>query len=565
MAILVIQLARFGDIYQTWPVLRALQRRNPESDIHVLVRQRFQEALLGFDGGARVHFHALPTAQILEPVISEQDELVALGRLEEFLQPLRDQSFDEIINLSFSPISSYLADDLAHESTVIRGYTRHTDGYLAIPDDSSAYFYAQVGTGRSNRYHLTDIFASVANVELLESDFFHPATAGLPRKNHVAVHLGASQIQKIYPAEMWQEVLQEFYLKFDGNIIVVGAKNEAAMAEAVCKGLPTDRIQNHVGRSTLAELFEILASAKILIGADSAPMQMCSLTQTPVLNLSCAAVNFWETGPRTDGSRILYAETMEQIQPSAVVKEAIAMLNGKPASAACIVRKGCLGEYKTELSMPDDFRWGLIQALYTSTSYPEWTQGAPTGFQRLFELAELALEHLAQWGQRQQTAAKVLANIDDLLLEIPLLEPNVEPVVSWFQTERLRTPPGSAQATFDRTKKLFEDLMWIAAVYRRFGTAATELKNSIDLCEKCAPSFREFEFGKIQNEFQTLLSTFQELSRHSTIVGERTWSSVLLELDLALERRDFLEVADQLEHILVPALRNELNRAETSA
>src|SRR5205807_1295099 len=74
------------------------------------------------------------------------------AELKSFLQPLCEANFDTIINLSFSPASSFLTDYLASSRTDVRGYTRHSDGHFNIPDDTSAYFYAQVGIGRANRY-----------------------------------------------------------------------------------------------------------------------------------------------------------------------------------------------------------------------------------------------------------------------------------------------------------------------------------------------------------------------------------------------------------------------------
>ena len=181
MRTLVLQLARFGDIYQTWPVLRALKSAGHE--VHVLVRQRFQGALEGLD----VVTHALPTADVLAPVFEHEDEHAAIGNLERFLDPLVALEFDRIINLSFSPLSSYLSDWLTHAHTTVSGYTRHADGFLAIPDDASAYFYAQVGVGRPNRYHLTEVFAAVAGVEIKEEAITNA------RKNRICMHLGASQ------------------------------------------------------------------------------------------------------------------------------------------------------------------------------------------------------------------------------------------------------------------------------------------------------------------------------------------------------------------------------------
>jgi ADP-heptose:LPS heptosyltransferase len=73
MKILVIQLARFGDIYTTWPVLRAIKRENPQGELHVLVRKKFKKALVGLESVDKTQL--LDTQNILEPVLLEQAQL----------------------------------------------------------------------------------------------------------------------------------------------------------------------------------------------------------------------------------------------------------------------------------------------------------------------------------------------------------------------------------------------------------------------------------------------------------------------------------------------------------
>ena len=73
MKILVLQLARFGDIYQTWPALKSLRRSYPEATIDLLVRDRFEAATRGLDAisTARV----FPVKQILKPIWDSDDGL----------------------------------------------------------------------------------------------------------------------------------------------------------------------------------------------------------------------------------------------------------------------------------------------------------------------------------------------------------------------------------------------------------------------------------------------------------------------------------------------------------
>lgn len=137
---------------------------------------------------------------------------------------------------------------------------------MRIPDDTSAYFYAQVGVGRCNRYHVTDIFAAIAEVELCEQDW--RARGFGPRLNRAVVHLGASTQDKVYPPELWVKALSA--LKFDGEIILVGSGAERGLAETVMSQVTGKNLVNHAGATTLPELMDLIAGARLLIGADSA-------------------------------------------------------------------------------------------------------------------------------------------------------------------------------------------------------------------------------------------------------------------------------------------------------
>lgn len=540
MSVVVIQLARFGDIFQTWPTLKALRRQAPGEPVHLIVRERFQAATwAAADAGVTVH--VLPSADLLAPLIAEADDR-ALEQMQAYVRSLCALQPRRVINLSFSPFSSYLSEALSEGGIPVAGYTRHSDGYLNIPDDTSAYFYAQVGIDRGNRYHLTDIFAAVAGVELIDEDFTLPV-AGQRQSRSVVVHIGASQNDKAYPPEMWREVLRDLQAHV-ASIIVVGSADERAVAQTITAELDANVVHNRCGTSTLAELCRWVAETELVMGADSAPVHIAALTGTPVLNLSCRAVNFWETGPHSAGSRVLWGERMSDIPAERVTSEALAMLAGQPGK--CHAVRATLRSDFTLQQPGDDFLWRLIQALYTQADYPELPVGTSAlAFQRLFDTAELALSQLGALPDAQR--AQILANVDEILTQLPRLDDRVGPVVNWFETERLRIAPAAAEFVLERTRELFEQLLLIAAVYHRPRPPAELLSQARELARVCAPALREFEFPVVQDHFQELLSVLQDLSRHTTKVGDATWSSVLSGVQSALARRDFVELADALE------------------
>lgn len=548
MRTLVLQLARFGDIYQTWPTLSAIQRAHPGSELHVLVRQRFAGALKGFGD---IVVHTLPTLNILESVYNDGEEGPALARLDEFLEPLHALGFDQIVNLSFSPVSSYLTDILASEKCEVRGYTRHADGYLNIPDDASAYFYAQAEIGGFNRFHITQIFASVAGVDLRQEDFQFVHRA---KKNQIVVHMGASQVARVYPAEKWVRALK-MVAQSPYEIYLVGGPDEHNLAETVRQRIGAPNVTNLAGQTDWSALIELIADSKLFIGCDSGPAQIPGLTQTPVLHLTSDTANFWTTGPTSGGSRVIYEKNLSQIEPHRIAHEAIGMLRGQEPTQPCAIRADALGEYQLHDLEFDDFSWNLIRALYTGAEYPRTENESDLlAIQRLFEVGELALAQIDDWRNPRgvDQRAEILAQVDLMISEIGKLNPRINPLVQWFETERLRIAPH--EDVLKRTRQLFIDLMTISAVYRRFKDPRSESLRAAELCRKCAPAMREFQLKNVQDDFQHLVSTLHELARHSTKVGGSSWSAALSDLNGALERRDLIEVADQLEYVLVPAL-----------
>lgn len=587
MKILVIQLARFGDIYLTWPTLRALHRTHPEAEIHFLVREKF---LFATDGLKNVHVHSLQTAKILGPMLQDKPDLQASEvMLKECLTSL-DLGWDVILNLSFSPVSSYLTDFLAGEKTVVKGYSRHSDGYLAIPDDASAYFYAQVGIGRDNRFHLADVFAMIAEVELQKSDwgFEGERQAISLEQPYIAVHLGASQAEKRYPIQYFRQVLRELSSR---RVYLVGSKDEKALAASFSE---FSHVKSLIGETSLNQLFSVIENAELVIGADSAPVHIAAHTNTKVLNLSFAAVNFWETGPISDDSVIVHAETPEQLSPELVVNAARAMLGRHALPTEAVTLSQVPGpRFKSE----DSFSWKLIQALYTQADYPTPTDASTiSGVQRLLEVSDMALEQLAVLKQDlgSKTALQILSAVDASLLKIAEAAPELGPLIRWFETERLRIPPQDVVLTFARTHELFQNLQTITQVlaveaepnFDELQRQGLERLREIETeLPKCALSFRLYQTAKAEPMLQRMLkhlTFFDSNGLHhlgSTKVqsGQQViqdwvrsygdYREILNQMLLAFQKQDYVYVADLIEYEISECLstwRTQLVKFDTS-
>ncbi len=493
MKILILQLARLGDILQTWPAIRALKRQYPEAEIHVLARARFHDALDGLTAVDRVW--NFDSKEILRPLAKSRPDLdAAMGKLDSLIDELSTQKFDQIINLSFSPVSSFLTRILACEDTVVRGYTRHADGYLSIPDDASAYFYAQVGPERPNRIHLSDLFAHISGVELTPDDWGVPSTLMTAEtcsetfsecENSIVIHIGASQAEKTLSWTKWAQIVKGLVDAQVSNIILIGSAPEREIAAKIVAACGELTPRNWVGKTKFSDLYFILSQARLLVGGDSGPLHIASLVGTPAFNLSFPMVSFWETGPKAARSRVISVEDEASLPSDVCVQDIVSVWReiGDASQAVTFAAARTLlpsyivanvGEGYTLASASSnedfpssqyDFQWNFTRAIYMGESFPM----APSeifveAVRRLVEANGVALHQLKSMERagKRETSAQILDRVDEVIEQIARMVPDIGPLVRWFQTERLRMGPMPVEELISATRTIhlkFEEVL----------------------------------------------------------------------------------------------------------
>lgn len=479
MKILVIQLARLGDILQTIPTINALQRLNPHAEIQLLVRSRFKAAADLVPHLSRTWL--LDSQAVFAPLFQQKNLRETQIQLRSLLRDLKNQNFAQIINLSFSPASSYLTTCLSAPGIDVRGYVRHSDGFFNPNEDSSCYFYAQVGVGKSNRVHITDLMAQVAKVDLASGDWF---TKYKPKKidsfseRYIVIHVGASQSTKTYAPENWARVLNEL----DFHCVLIGANGERPFAEEILKGVSQnkrDSITDLVGRTSFTELFDVIAQAELLVGADSAPMAMASFTNTKCVNLSASSVNFWETGPRASGSRVIFAEKINDIDPRDVVKEIQNTMIGASAGRNVALVTKAIESYIPQFSTSDEFEWTLLKALYMGGDLPVVEDYSTIlAMTQLREINQIVIEQTQQIIDKRESNihSELIARADEIISGIKKFAPKIHPLISWYEVERTRIPPGNLLNIAERTIKICKALEHVLSLY--LGNLSPQLRRS---------------------------------------------------------------------------------------
>lgn len=480
MKVLVIQLARLGDIYSMWPSLRAFKRNHPMAEIDLLLRPRFSVAAEGLDVINEVI--SLPQTEVFSALLNESkkdsDALAdATMKMADFVTEVRSKNYDKVINLSFSPVSSFLTKLLEGPETEVLGYTRQEDGFLRIPDDASAYFYAQMGIAGSNRFHVNDVFSEVMGVELVEEDYHQPVAHELPSlvtrmlgdDDYVVFHVGASNPRKALSALKASNLLKRLVSARKEKVVLVGSVEEQEFANKITESVNSEKVVSFVGKTKLVDLFPLIRGAKLLVGADSAPIHIASLVATPVYNLSNRSVRFWETGPKAAGSRIRMVEDFDLLGTDMMCDDIEAMLDDRIAPDDIIVVNGPLEAYHVaEEDKTDLFRWKLVEAIYLGKDFPVPNDlDFVEGVRQLQELNGLSLQqfHAILKKEDHQENMNILGNVDDLVEKLVMMLPDLGPIVKWYQTEKLRVGPVSKEEIVAAYTDIHTTLANILSVY----------------------------------------------------------------------------------------------------
>lgn len=480
MKILILQLARLGDIYQSWPAIRGLRRKYPQATIDVLTRPRFVAALDGLESINEKM--VLPTQDLLSPLVQvEMDIKAAYAATSGYVDGLKTRNYDWIINFSFSPFSSYLSHSLTGLNTRVSGYTRHSDGFLSIPDDMSAYFYAQVGLDKPNRFHLAEIFATLAEVDLEASDWQAPkipnnAVEACP----IVIHIGASEAKKQVSPHKWASIINHLG-KAQGakrKVALIGAKSEEALAETILSSIPSDSAVSFVGKTSLSETFSLIQKAQVLVGPDSAPMHMASLTGTPCVNISLGNVNFWETGPRSAGSCILRAQDEADVASDRVTAVIEKVLKKEKQDLSVITVQEGTPCYRAFTPKGQEFEWRFLKAIYMGEEFPETDADLFfDGVEKLADINSLMIDQMIaiEKGGDLAKSAPIIDRGEEIIEAIGKLVPALAILVRWYQTEKIRQGPGEPQQILARSLEIQRTLQKVLDVYLPAKGDANEL------------------------------------------------------------------------------------------
>ncbi len=454
MKILIIQLTRPGDIFCSWPVISAIKRQNPGAEIHFLIRKKFAGAARDFS--AVDHFWHFDSERWLSPIIDDpMNTGAAQIELGKFADAMRSEKFDQIINLSFSPSSSFLTHLVTSENSEVRGYTRSSDFYLHIPDEASRYFRAQVGVNKFNRLHIIDIFAMIAGVNLSDLDLVLYPNRIL--SDTVVCHLGASVENKAWPVDHWLSLIKSL-LDSGYFVQMVGGGSDSPKAQAIAKELGCENLQDLIGQTEFSDLAKILSKAKLLVGADSGPMHVANGAGCPTLCLSLGPVKYWETGPTVKGSQVLACGVPHHLKPEEVFLSIQSIVHMETPNKNARLCDGKKPVRYDDQGNDESAGWDTVTWLYFGADRPSVNSVNKKFIDQILEVCEIAAVQINLYKSdfSKTSGLQLIEKIDDVLKVIGQTDKSINPILEYFFCEKENILPGTQAEVIEHTLNCYQ-------------------------------------------------------------------------------------------------------------
>lgn len=275
---LIIQLQRMGDLILSFLLVEKLLLLEPERPIWIVAEPYFFNGLLS----------VAPPVVFFDLSMSSE---------------LQQKKFKRIINVSHRDVAINFASSLNAEEYI--GVFRQGNS-LTIKGSWRLYRSSIVENNRHNLFHWSDLEALGIIPAAIINQINYPVIQEIRKTGQIGLFVGASEDIKRPDAQFWG-VLAHCLSKRGLSPIFLGGPNDVALATQASKIAGIHSATNFAGKFSLSELIGFLPTLDLLISPDTGPMHVASRVKVPVINLSMANVNPWETAAASPGHIVVRA------------------------------------------------------------------------------------------------------------------------------------------------------------------------------------------------------------------------------------------------------------------
>jgi ADP-heptose:LPS heptosyltransferase len=299
---LVVQLARLGDLVQTWPLLRRLRHQYPGLRLELMTDSRLKA--LHTLGPEVDHFWSLDLAGL--PLLAQRDLLAAYDQAQLLTNGLRAHKYDQVYNLNFSRLSLLLTYLVGGN---VKGYQPVHGGRTFLREPWLALVYALVHARQVNRVHLSDVFRHLAPARRPEPN--PPAPTLRQGEPIIALQIATRHPRRTWPLGAFTRLAGLLVDRLGAQIWLLGTKAEEPQGEAIRGGLTPaqqERVINLQGRTDLEELAARLREVHLLVSGDTGTLHLATALGTRTVGVFLGPASCFETGPYGEGHYVFQAE-----------------------------------------------------------------------------------------------------------------------------------------------------------------------------------------------------------------------------------------------------------------
>ncbi len=294
---LIIQLARFGDLLQTTPLISNLKNKNCK--ITLLIDEKNFRFCNDLDIVDKVI--PLSIGKFLSFLKENNIEHCHI-ELKNFIDYLQNEEFDLLINLNHSKINFLISELLDVPEKI---------GFKFSNEKFVKYLYSIIGANRRlNPFNLVDVFNYFLKdfeiTRLYINEKTYSELNKLPGK-YIIIHPGAGHPLRVLDIDVVIRFINIFLSKYkDFFVILTGTENEKMLGEEILKRVDLrQRFLNFIGKTDYMELKFLIKNCKLLISTDTGVMHLAAALNCKILALFYASAFPFETGPYTEKALII--------------------------------------------------------------------------------------------------------------------------------------------------------------------------------------------------------------------------------------------------------------------
>jgi ADP-heptose:LPS heptosyltransferase len=310
--VMVIQLARLGDLIQTIPLLSAL-KNCLNFEVTLVIDERLN---VGLEGQLPVDYVLPLNLKAMAGLIQKAGILTRYREFCHLLQPLRETHYQCAFNLNLSPLNSAILTQVKADS--VKGFipAQDRDGFHCSPP--LRVLFNQGQHRRFARIHIADLFRLLSGLsEVFPPPFWKLSPSGLKFANRIiedlqnkghkkfcALHLSAGAPSRKWGVEKFARLTDILGSSTDLAFLLIGTEIEE-------RRLFFQNLNNHsavcdlINKTDLQNLSALLSQVDLTIGVDSGPLHLASAVGGKTLSLYFGSAQCYETGPLGEGHIVL--------------------------------------------------------------------------------------------------------------------------------------------------------------------------------------------------------------------------------------------------------------------